>query len=194
MKQQLKPVIIICEGQSEVAYIQELNRLLAENQIGLVLTPQNASGGYFSNVSTRYRNEKKRNPRSEIIIWVDHDIYGRNDHGTRTAYENKPQGIPDFYFNHQNFEDFFILHLSDEIIKAWQICCLQHNHFSQPLYAKDYMSLYHSHVLKDYTKGEIPFELSMEHIRRLCANNIAEKVPFSSDFASWLHGQLSEHL
>lgn len=71
---------------------------------------------------------------------------------------------------------------------------LQHNHFSQPLHAKDYMSLYHSHVLKDYTKGEIPFELSMEHIRRLCANNIAEKVPFSSDFASWLHGQLSEHL
>ncbi len=194
MIQQTKPIIIVCEGQSEVAYIQELNRLLTETHIRVVLIPKNVGGGHYSQVGKRYKGEKARNPRSQILIWVDYDIHARNDNETRTAYENKTQGIPDFYFNHQNFEDFLALHLSKEVIEDWQTRCLQHGHFTQPLHADQYKDLYRSHVSKDYLKGEMPFELSIEHIKQLCDNNADSQVSFSSDFASWLQGQLQGYL
>lgn len=190
MKEQTKSIIIVCEGQSEVAYLQELNRLLTENHVGIIFIPKNAGGGQYGQISKRFRAEKKVNPRSSICIWADYDIYQRNDNGTMSAYNKKPKGIPDFYFNYQNFEDFLVLHLPHDTIHAWQSTCLGNNHFSLPLCAEEYMELLHLHNWPDYKKGEMPFSLSVKNLKRLFVNNNDKQILFSSDFASWLEKHL----
>ena len=52
---QNRNIIIVCEGASEKAYIQELNRYLEEEDIPLHFIPRPSNGGQFSPVVKKYR-------------------------------------------------------------------------------------------------------------------------------------------
>ncbi len=118
-------LIIVCEGESEVAYIQELNRLFREMEISATLHPVCVGSGFFSNVVAAYRNVRRANPRTNIQIWVDWDIYARNERQCMDAYSRKGKGIPSFCFSRQNFEDFLATHLAKDELARWLEVCLE---------------------------------------------------------------------
>ena len=87
-----KPYLIICEGDSEFAYVQELNRFLNERGVPVVFTACNAGGGGFKNLRQVCRTLKTRkNGRTYVV--ADKDIYQRDDNGNGTAY-GKEKALP----------------------------------------------------------------------------------------------------
>ena len=99
-------IIVVCEGSSEFAYIQELNRLMREMECSVVFRPIAVGSGFYAAVQSKYREIKRANPRGDICIWVDADIYIRNERNCNDAYRRRPAGVPAFLFSRQNFEDF----------------------------------------------------------------------------------------
>ena len=77
----MKSIIVICEGKSETKYLQELNRFLRENSAenSIVFVPKTVWTGHFTEVVKKYRDERKLNKKANIEIWVDYDIYKRNE-------------------------------------------------------------------------------------------------------------------
>ncbi|MGN0867668.1 MAG: hypothetical protein ACI4SG_08355 [Oligosphaeraceae bacterium] len=175
--------IVLCEGKSEMAYAQELNRLLREQEIPAVFQPVLVGTGYFPSVFSKYKSVRRGNPRTRIFIWVDWDIYARNDKQTMDAYAAKPVGVPDFFFSRQNFEDFLATHLHRDKLKAWVEICRQRGHLQNPLCSEEYLSLLKSHLFDHYVKGALPFELTRERIRQMLANQKETSMPLVCDFA-----------
>ena len=77
--QNKRTIIIFCEGESEYAYIHELNRFLRENEYGFAFVPKVIGTGVYSEVLAKYKEEHKDNPRTLLRIMLDDDIYTRND-------------------------------------------------------------------------------------------------------------------
>jgi hypothetical protein len=115
--------VIICESDSEVVYIQELNKYFRDQGITITLVPRPVSMGCFGKVIKKYKYEKKKNNRSKFCIWVDNDIYKRNENKNNDKYIKKSERIPNFHFNYYNFEYFLILHLDKNSILEYQNKC-----------------------------------------------------------------------
>lgn len=184
--------LIICEGSSEVAYLQELNRLLREHEIPLVYGHTSCDGGQYSTVVRKYRETKKHNPRTKIHICIDYDIYLRNNNNNWTSYTRKPASIPDFYFTHMNFEDFLSLHLENNLSDTWYHLCASNHHFTSPMHAETYTPLFTTNIFPDYKKGEIPFTLTAGHLSSLFNNLNKVENPFSCGFGILLQQHLRE--
>ena len=103
---------VVCEGKSERNYLAALNRLLRDSGIGLTLLSPNPKkrdedgGGHFRNVVQKYKDFRRNNRNVQPWIWVDWDLYLRNDQHCMELYESRPKGIPAFLFSIHNFEDF----------------------------------------------------------------------------------------
>ena len=175
--------IIACEGESEVAYVQELNRLFRELEIATTLQPVCIGSGFFSNVVTAYRNTRKNNPRTPIYIWVDWDIYARNDRKCMEAYSCKLNGIPDFHFSRQNFEDFLATHLSEDELECWIEVCRQNGHLQIPLHSETYVTLMENILFPSYVKGTLPFDMTEGRIEQMLDNQCNAAMPLQCDFA-----------
>ncbi len=52
-------IIILCEGNSEYAYIQELNRFLREEEKNVVLIAKTIGSGHYADVKRKFSAEKK---------------------------------------------------------------------------------------------------------------------------------------
>lgn len=177
---------IICEGNSEFAYIQELNRYLENNNYLFILNPIRIGNGHFKAVRKKYNDFKKANPRNQnIIVWVDKDVYIRNDNGDKKAYENK-WDVPNFIFNLNNFEDFLVMHMPTHILEKWQDICRKKKHFEKPLCEDEYLPLYQKSVFPKYEKGNIPFEIKDEYIQQALLNQKNTNILFKSDFLDLL--------
>ena len=85
----MKSIIVICEGKSETKYLQELNRFLRENSTenSIVFVPKTVGTGHFTEVIKKYRSERKLNKKANIEIWVDYDIYKRNEQKNCDKYK-----------------------------------------------------------------------------------------------------------
>ncbi len=129
---QNKTIIIVCEGASEKAYIQELNRYLEEEDIPLHFIPRPSNGGQYSPVVQKYKEVRKHNKTTRILIWVDWDRYQRNDNSDMDNYRKKPGDIPDFLFSHMNFEDFLSMHRDRAEMERWGTSCVGRDHFTTP--------------------------------------------------------------
>ncbi len=178
--------LVICEGASEESYLRELNRALREKDINVVFTPFPVGNGNYSAVVKLYKKLKKDNPRSKFIIWIDKDIYHRNENKNMDAYKKKPRGIPDFCFNYYNFEDFLSLHLNDDLLNSWEQICKQNHHFTTPMFAKTYESLFQN-ILSNYSKGNFPWDtFDLRKLATAFKNNKNSTIQFSSDFLNEL--------
>ena len=175
MSKNIKKVyFVLCEGSSERAYIQELNRYFNRENYPFTLVPKSLGGGAYKLVIKRYKLEKKENKRIKFLIWIDKDIYKRNDNRNQDQYLNKPKNIPNFYFSYMNFEDFLSLHNS-EWAKKWREICEERNHFEYPMYEREYLPLWLEHIKPYYKKGELPFPITSEVLNCLFENVSDEK-------------------
>ncbi|MDR2869663.1 MAG: hypothetical protein LBV04_04350 [Deferribacteraceae bacterium] len=181
-------ITIICEGASELAYIQEINRYMRENEIDYVFHARDAQGGFFANIERKYSHEYQKNSKQWVEIWVDGDIYIRDEIDLQERYDNRIEHMPDFRFNYMNFEDFLIMHLEDDKLKKWEALCRKQGHFITPMIADAYKPLLREHIFRDYRKGFLPdqFAITQDCLARLFQHNKDDKIPFRSDFADFL--------
>lgn len=178
--------IIVCEGFSEKAYLQELNRYLDDNNYPFTFVAKPIKNGHFVPAKIKYNEVRQQNHKDKIYIWVDNDTYIRNDEGDREKYNKKPKNIPDFLFNYNNFEDFLTMHMPDDILAKWQEICRKNKHFESPLHATSYMPLYKGNVLHYYEKANMPFPITTELLTQALKNQKNASVLFKSDFLNLL--------
>ncbi len=183
---QNRNIIIVCEGASEKAYIQELNRYLEEEDIPLHFIPRPSNGGQFSPVVKKYREVRKENRTASILIWVDWDRYQRNDNADLDNYRRKSNDIPDFLFSYQNFEDFLSMHCDRSKMEWWWTSCVGRLHFATPLHSKEYMPAFRLLIGETYEKGDIPIDIDCRSLENLRTHQNDPTVPFKCDFAKEL--------
>ncbi len=161
-----KNIVVVCEGESEWTYLQRLNSALAAEPfpegwsdvpIRFVGRPKKTGvgSGVFKAVERELRKEMKQNPSVEKWVWVDADLYVRNDKECGTNYRKRAAGIPPFCFSVFNFEDFLALHLDDEGFERWIGVMEESGHFKNPLHWDDYRGRFEK-VMPGYRKGGLP--------------------------------------
>jgi len=190
-------IIVICEGDSEVAYLQQLQSFLYKEAKDflplLTFFPVKVGCGYFTNVKSVLRRERQGNRNACCKVWIDYDLYHRNDKRCMTQY--RQSRIKPFYFSYHNFEDFLILHCTENIIKQWKDVFESTGHFESPLHDVDYKPHFQT-LFPDYQKGRMPLDfISWESLRRLKTNLVNRTMPPSSnddcdDFATFLIAEL----
>ena len=203
--------IIVCEGRSEFVYLQRLQSFL-ESQTGgwcvplrfIQKLPTNADGdenggGFYTNVTRCYRQQRKDNKKANIEVWVDHDIYLRQasapERRNRARYLSKPAGIPDFRFSFHNFEDFLVLHMDDSAVQRWHAAFDSTGHAATPLHSDAYVPHFES-VMLGYQKGDLsPDFITKESLLRLKSNLANPLIPAPTDprfrsFARFLIDQI----
>ena len=167
---------------------------MRDENIWMIFKPIKIGSGHYSYVYRKYLSWKKNNRKCNAYIWIDKDVYIRNEHDNYDNYQISP--IKDsFRFNYMNFEDFLVLHLSIEKINEWQDICNLKNHFVNPLCSRDYLSLFKEKMISDYEKGSFPIKIfNMNTIKNLIKNNNDENILISSEFINLLEEELSSYL
>lgn len=162
-----KRYLIVCEGESEWAYLQRLQSFLDQQPISegkfepplRFVTPYRAiaKGGRFFTLKKNFSSIRKQNKKIPIQIWADFDLYHRNDLKCAEHYSAKSAGIPDFLFSFHNFEDFFALHFESTQLHEWLHFGgpAGHRHFTTPLHAKGYLPEI-QRIFPSYAKGGLP--------------------------------------
>lgn len=196
MMEKREHYLVICEGASEVAYTQELNRFLNENNQSLILSPSNAESGNLKVIKRHCRALKCK--ITAAIVMLDSDIYKRNDNNNFTLYEQNKNRLPRFCFQHFNFEDFLLMHYPPSILKKWRSRMKESGHYTNPLHENEYIEVFTQFVcehknklqfLSIYQKGDMPFVLTSEKLRNLFTNNRNSELP-RSDFATFLQNHI----
>ncbi len=181
-----KTMIIVCEGASEKAYIQELNRYLEKEDIPLRFIARPSNGGQYAPVVKKYREVRKDNRTTRILIWVDLDRYQRNDNSDMDNYRSKPDDIPDFLFSRMNFEDFLSMHSDRSEMEEWWTSCVGRGHFTTPSHGSEYMPAFAAFIGGDYSKGDMPIDIDCHSLNNLRAHQNDPSVPFKCGFAKEL--------
>ncbi len=185
-----KTVYIVCEGPSEKAYISEVVKYFRDVEgIELHLIPKVVGTGHYSSVRDKYRgvfNSQRKIPN--VKIWVDKDIYLRNDRNNGNNYvKHHEDGLPDFLFSYMNGEDFLAMH--DEGFEKWESICHKNKHFHKPMHKDEYIPLIKENLFPDYKKGELPFDIDLERLKCLFRNqnkNHGKNDAIHCDFADFL--------
>jgi len=183
---QNKIIIIVCEGASEKAYIQELNRYLEEEDIPLHFIPRPSNGGQYTPVVRKYKEVRRGNRATEIFIWVDYDRYQRNDNSDMDNYRSKPDDIPNFLFSYENFEDFLCMHCDRSEMERWWTFCIGRDHFNTPSHSNEYMPAFRAFIGENYEKGDMPININYHSLNNLQIHQNDLTVPFKCDFAEKL--------
>lgn len=187
-----KKVIVVCEGKSDVAYLNALQRFI-ENDIPLqpgqddpllrfVPYPEllGTCTGAYDKIVEAYQEASTVFAPDPVEIWVDADIYIRNEalnsdsnKFNGTEYQNRSDDIPVFYFSYHNFEDFIALHCDDATFASWKSNVLQaigigrnQPHHDFPLTRAEHAPLFQK-VLPHYSKRKTPFALSVACLANL---------------------------
>ncbi|MEI6338582.1 MAG: hypothetical protein WCQ57_08385 [Verrucomicrobiota bacterium] len=160
--------IIVCEGESEWAYLQNLQRFLDSQPLPpetfatplIFISPVSAVAktGSFGKIKNTYNRTRTDNRTSRSIqIWADFDLYHRNDYKCAEHYAAKTAGIPDFLFSFHNFEDFFALHFDGNAFQEWLHFggSSGQNHFQTPLHSDGYLPEI-KRIFPGYYKGQLP--------------------------------------
>jgi hypothetical protein len=170
--------LIVCEGESEWAYLQRLQSFLEQQPLAdgdfepplRFIVPERVvvKNGTFGKLKSRYNQTRKQNRRSSIQIWADFDLYHRNDKSCADNYARKTVGIPDFLFSFHNFEDFYALHSEGEPFQEWLRFGNQ-GHFTTPLHSDGYLPEI-QRIFPGYGKGNLPVDFtnwdSLKNLKR----------------------------
>lgn len=174
--------IIVCEGESEWAYLQRIQGFLDDQELPprtfetplRFIVPERiiAKNGSFGILKNRYTRTRTENRRLSIQVWADFDLYHRNDNQCAQLYAAKTAGIPDFLFSFHNFEDFFALHFDGQQFADWihfgGTAGLRH--FTTPLHSHGYLPAI-ERIFPSYKKGALPADfVSWASLRNLKAN------------------------
>lgn len=198
--------IVICEGESEWAYLKRLQSFLDSQPLPpdtfetplRFIGPEHAvaKNGSFGKLKSRYNKIRKDNRKAPSIqIWADFDLYHRNDNRCATLYAAKIAGVPDFLFSFHNFEDFFALHWSGECFEAW-LKFGNRGHFVAPLHSGGYLPAIQN-IFPGYGKGSLPAGfISWNSLKNLKQNKARQpssnpqKLQDIRAFADFLIGEI----
>lgn len=179
---------VACEGKSEKAYLAELNRLFRETGTPIILKDEVAGSGFFHHAEAAFKKAQKRSGTHSRTagentpwVWVDSDLYERNERASGDLYSARPKGIPAFLFSHHHFEDFLVLHLGDEQVAQWVNLC---NGGTAPLHERDYLPLLPA-LFPDYQKPNLPAALSPltpSLLSNAYRHSLNPAIPFRCDF------------
>jgi len=175
--------IIVCEGESEWAYLQRLQGFLDDQELPpdtfetplRFIGPEHAvvKTGAFGKIKSTYNKTRTANKNVRSIqVWADFDLYHRNDCQCADEYARKTAGIPDFLFSFHNFEDFFALHFDGPELADWLRFGgpAGQRHFTTPLHADCYLPEI-KRIFPNYAKGGLPADfVSWASLRNLKAN------------------------
>lgn len=161
------PILVICEGASEVNYIQLLNRILRSADGRAVFVPRNANGGSPKKIIYALKEQRRLNRKMSAWIFFDEDIYSR-DPASKSILEEKI-GPATLQVNRMNFEDTIMLHEPYDKLMEWIRVCKNHHHFSSPLHEEEYLPLFKAYF-PDYHKRELPFELTNTRLEQAFEN------------------------
>ncbi|MEG1740776.1 MAG: hypothetical protein RR250_05565 [Akkermansia sp.] len=182
---------VICEGKSECAYLQELNKELAEEDIPISFQAFSADNGTFACLKNKWKTQHLGKGRN-VFFFADWDLFYRDSLKGKTLYDKEREKLPRFYFNHQNFEDFFSLHLPFEKAAEWCEICIKQGHFKNPMCAKEYEPLFQT-LVPNYQKGKLPSNFNMhEGLAHLRKNLSDHRLHQKSEFAVFLLTLLEE--
>ena len=176
---------VVCEGQSEVAYLASLNRFLNENGIAYHFKSHNLRGvdvDKISRIESRCRAVKKDNQKQDIYVWIDYDLFRRK--GLTPEFVRKRIKSGKVLFSYENFEDFLAMHYEDSKFKAYYNACLQKNHFITPLHSAEYLKLINSTIFDgDYDKSKLPdLDLDMKTLQMVIRRNDDSRYKSCCDF------------
>lgn len=174
--------IIVCEGQSEWAYLRRLQGFLDDQPMEsgqfqpplIFIAPESAIAktGECKVLVKRFKEKRGENKTSLIEIWTDFDLYHRNDNSCADNYRVKASGIPDFLFSYHNFEDFFALHHAGDTFQSWlDYGRTERRHFEIPLHAKEYEPEI-KRIFPGYAKGDLPVDFVNWNSLKNLKNNL----------------------
>lgn len=215
--------IVVSEGSSERAYIQQLRTFLENRmpvgedfrpRLNLIpkVTNNGSGGGQFSLVLQAYNKCRKADKHTPVEIWVDVDIYIRNEGAVEErnakCYASK-RGVPDFLFSVMNFEDFLALHFDDDVFEDWYARFAEAGHFKVPLHGAQHMPLFvkvweehaRRYSCKPYSKGDLPSGFiskrsivnMMRHVTDKRMISIFRSSTRTPTFAEFLTAQLRKY-
>lgn len=182
----------ICEGKSEYAYLQLINRFFRDEGIEIMLKPYNANGGKVNNIKACAKIIRtQQNKVPNIYAFLDMDIYFREDEN----FFSLPESII-YLFNSWNFEDFFALHYDESTVERWHSDCCLSGHASCPEHSDKIVTRMRSKICPDYRKGTIPdgFIIDKDVLLNLFHNNGKHRRYLISDFAYFLECLLKPHM
>ena len=190
-----KRIIFVCEGKTDCAYLHAVQRFI-ENDISIAVygepklrfipdpDPLGAGTGKYDTIVERYNKAVQEFAPDPVNIWVDADIYIRNEElGLNsgkfnfTEYQNRPSNIPVFHFSYHNFEDFLALHYEESVFNVWKqtvLYAVSHNtsrsHSEYPLIRSEHAPLFQK-VFPRYSKRKsIPFDITIDRLVNLRRN------------------------
>lgn len=182
---------MICEGKSERAYMQELNRFLREQRIPLTFKAFDAHGGNPSCIRAALRHViMQRRGRGRVFAMLDADIYWRdNEH-----LSSLPDNII-YLFNMWCFEDFLALHYDREMVEKWHESCVAEGHAEEPQHGPQVAARTRNILCHGYKKGRLPrhFSVSWETLYNLISNNGHHGRYLASDFPELIKCLLNRH-
>lgn len=174
----------ICEGKSEFAYIQLLNRFLHAESVPIYFKAYDAKGGKPNNIKLCFKHIKQHHRDArEVYAFLDLDIYFREDEDILALPDNVI-----YLFNNWNFEDFLVLHYDGDIVSTWHSSCCTSGHAQTPEHSSAIVSRIRNDIFPGYTKGEFPdgFKIDWDAIHKLFKNNGKCKYFLLSDFVYFL--------
>lgn len=180
----IRVIWVICEGKSEFAYLQELNRYCREEEIGLIFNGEIASGGTPHLLNTALRRIRMRlQGRVRAYAMLDKDIYQRQ----QAKVTDIAKGIT-CMFNVWCFEDFLVLHASRDKVRLWDKMCRETGHYNTPLTGVTIENKLRHLVYPGYKKGFLPKSMRIDEtsLQNLFTNNENPEICMHSDFAVFL--------
>lgn len=191
MAKTLKIYHIVCEGSSEVAYLNELNKYMRAFGLGenFHIKTYNLNGVFPDGISS-YKHVKKEYDKAvknkeradEIFVWLDNDVFKRGEL-LKSKLQKKLNGFSGIKYNYENFEDFLVIHLPDKQVQDWHKICVDNNHFDIPMIGRNVRKLIKS-IIFDYSKGSLSqkIQINDESLTRLYENQKNSALKFGSDF------------
>lgn len=187
------PLIVLCEGASELAYISEINRLFVRGAYGsAAFSPRMVGSGHFNNIRRKYKEAIKEQRKPSLVIWVDRDLFVRNDRKCQSLFlEDKTVPKELFLFSEMNFEDFLMLHCDDVELEQWILGMQEIRHFQSPVHERDYLPLFRQRF-PEYRKGELPFALNYERLATMMRHASNKECPVKNGFGLLLKEQIEK--
>lgn len=190
-----KRFIFVCEGKTDCAYLHALQRYIeddipietyGEARLRFVPEPDplGSGSGKYDTIIKVYNDVIKDADSDPVNIWVDADIYIRNEELTLnsgkfnfTEYQKRPSCIPAFHFSYHNFEDFLALHCDEVEFNIWKNSVLlaigeatSKPHCSYPLTRSEHAPLFQK-VFPRYSKRRpLPFAITTKRLANLRQN------------------------
>ncbi|MCP4355075.1 MAG: hypothetical protein GY793_05470 [Proteobacteria bacterium] len=205
---------IFTEGDSEDAYINKLRQFISKNALTddftLIYDSEQCINGVGqgpyteSKIAGKIKKEITESlPKKEfwdgkdIIIWIDYDIFKKyklsQDKLLLTIKSKFYSANINIYYNHMNFEDFFVLHFPDKINK-WQEVCKSRNHFEDPLKGEDHLKLFKENIFPKYNKRTLlpGFNITKKNLEEVIKSSKSSTNNFKSDIVELLEKVLSK--